>query len=51
VQRTHQSRHLHFKQEVEKHLTGKETEAYELVTFKLYRSQLPVVEQALRPRA
>jgi hypothetical protein len=36
-----------FKQEVERYLTGKETEAYELVTFKLYRSQLPVVEQAL----
>jgi hypothetical protein len=36
-----------FKQEVEKHLTGKETEAYELVTSKLYHSQLPVVEQAL----
>ncbi len=35
-----------FKREVEKHLTGKETEPYELVTFKLYRSQLPVVEQA-----
>jgi hypothetical protein len=33
--------------EVEKHLTGKDTEPYELVTFKLYRSQLPVVEQAL----
>jgi hypothetical protein len=36
-----------FKREVERHLTGKETEPYELVTFKLYRSQLPVVEQAL----
>jgi hypothetical protein len=36
-----------FKCEVEKHLTGKDTEPYELVTFKLYKSQLPVVEQAL----
>jgi hypothetical protein len=36
-----------FKHEVEKHLTGKDTEPYELVTFKLYKSQLPVVEQAL----
>ncbi len=36
-----------FKREVEKHLTGKDTEPYELVTFELYKSQLPVVEQAL----
>ncbi len=36
-----------FKREVERHLTGKDTEPYELVTFKLYKSQLPVVEQAL----
>jgi hypothetical protein len=36
-----------FKHEVEKHLTGKDTEPYELITFKLYKSQLPVVEQAI----
>jgi hypothetical protein len=36
-----------FKREVEKHLTGKDSEPYELVTFKLYKSQLPVVEEAL----
>lgn len=36
-----------FKREVEKHLTGKETEPYELVYFKLYKSQLPVIEEAL----
>jgi len=36
-----------FKREVEKHLTGKETEPYEIISFKLYKSQLPVVEQAL----
>src|SRR5438067_10434956 len=35
-----------FKQEVERELTG-DSEPYELVTFKLYKSQLPVVEQAL----
>jgi hypothetical protein len=29
------------------HLTGKETEAWEIVYFKLYKSQLPVVEKAL----
>jgi len=36
-----------FKREVEKHLTGRETEAWELLYFKLYKSQLKVVEQAL----
>ena len=36
-----------FKREVERHLTGKETEAWEIVYFKLYKSQLPVVEKAL----
>jgi hypothetical protein len=35
-----------FKQEVERELTG-DSEPYELVTFKLYKSQLPVVEQAI----
>jgi len=36
-----------FKGEVEKHLTGKETEPWDLIYFKLYKSQLPVVERAL----
>ncbi|MGB9506647.1 MAG: hypothetical protein WBQ91_10695, partial [Candidatus Acidiferrum sp.] len=36
-----------FKREVERHLTGKETEPWEIVYFKLYKSQLPVVERAL----
>ena len=36
-----------FKREVEKELTGKETEPWEIVYFKLYKSQIPVVEQAL----
>src|SRR5438105_3364089 len=40
-----------FKWEVEKHITGKETEPYELVYFKLYKSKLPVVEQALETAA
>jgi hypothetical protein len=30
-----------FKREVERHLTGKETEPYEIIYFKLYKSQLP----------
>jgi hypothetical protein len=36
-----------FKREVERHLTGQETESWELIYFKLYKSQLPVIEQAL----
>jgi hypothetical protein len=36
-----------FKREVERHLTGKETEAWEIVYFKFCKSQLPVVEKAL----
>ncbi len=36
-----------FKREVERHLTGKETEPWEIIYFKLYKSQLPVVEKAL----
>ena len=36
-----------FKREVERHLTGRETEAWELLYFKMYKSQLAVVEQAL----
>jgi hypothetical protein len=36
-----------FKREVERHLTGKETEPWEIIYFKLYKSQVPVVEKAL----
>src|SRR5450755_1944909 len=40
-----------FKREVERYLTGKETEPWEIIYFKLYKSQLPVVEQALETTA
>lgn len=40
-----------FKREVEKHLTGKGTEPHELVYFKIYKSQLPVIEEALQVAA
>jgi hypothetical protein len=40
-----------FKREVERHLTGKDSEPYEMVYFKLYKSQLGVVEQALETAA
>jgi len=40
-----------FKREVEKELTGKETESWEIVYFKIYKSQIPVIEQALETAA
>ena len=40
-----------FKREVEKHLTGQETEPWEIIYFKLYKSQLPVIERALETAA
>ena len=40
-----------FKGEVERHLTGKETETWEILYFKVYKSQLQVVEQALEAAA
>jgi hypothetical protein len=33
-----------FKREVEKELTGKDTEPHEILYVKVYRSQIPVVE-------
>ena len=40
-----------FKDEVQRHLTGKDTEPWEIIYFKLYKSQIPVVEQALETAA
>jgi hypothetical protein len=40
-----------FKREVDKHLTGTETEPTEIIYFKLYKSQIPVVEQAIETAA
>jgi len=36
-----------FKREVEKELTGKEEEPSELIYFKVYKSQMSVIEQAI----
>jgi hypothetical protein len=50
----HKARELpkeEFQREVERHLTGQETEPWEIIYFKLYKSQLPVVEQALETAA
>jgi len=40
-----------FKREVERHLTGKDTELTEIIYFKLYKSQVPVIEQAVETAA
>jgi hypothetical protein len=32
---------------VEKELTGRETEPHEIIYFKVYKSQIPAIEQAL----
>jgi hypothetical protein len=36
-----------FQREVEKELTGKDSEPWEIIYFKLYKSQVPVIEQAI----
>jgi hypothetical protein len=36
-----------FRREVEKELTGRETEPWEIIYFKVYKSQIPVIEEAL----
>jgi len=40
-----------FKRTVEKHLTGRETEPWEILYFKVYKSQLAVIEQGLETAA
>jgi len=40
-----------FRREVEKELTGRYTEPHEIIYFKLYKSQIPIVEQALETAA
>jgi len=36
-----------FAREVEKELTGRDSEPHEIIYFKIYRSQIPIIEQAL----
>ena len=40
-----------FCREVEKELTGKDSEPHELIYFKVYKSQIPVIEQAIETAA
>lgn len=52
--RLHKARQMpkeDFKLEVEKELTGRETEPWEIIYFKLYQSQMPVVEKAIETAA
>ena len=36
-----------FKRVVEHHLTGKDTEPWEIIYFKLYKTQIPIIESAI----
>jgi hypothetical protein len=50
----HRARELptdQFRLAIEKELTGKETEPWEIVYFKLYESQIPVVDRAIETAA
>ena len=40
-----------FKREVEREVTGKDAEPAEIIYFKLYKSQIPVIEQAIETAA
>jgi hypothetical protein len=40
-----------FRREVEKELTGEDSEPWELLYFKLYKSQIPIIDQALETAA
>jgi hypothetical protein len=40
-----------FKREVEKQLTGRESEPHEIIYFKVYKSQIPVIDQAIETAA
>ena len=43
--------HQEFQREVEKELTGHDSEPHELMYFKVYKSQIPVIEQAIETAA
>ena len=50
----HKARQLpreEFQREVAKELAGKDSEPSELIYFKVYRSQIPVIEQAIQTAA
>jgi hypothetical protein len=43
--------HQEFQREVEKELNGQDSEPHELIYFKVYQSQVPVIEQAIETAA
>jgi hypothetical protein len=50
----HKARELpkeEFQHKVEKELTGRDSEPWEIIYFKLYKSQIPVIEQAIETAA
>jgi hypothetical protein len=51
VHKAREMRREDFRREVEKELTGKEEEPSELIYFKIYKSQIPVIEQAIETAA
>jgi len=51
LHKARQMRKEDFKKEVEKELTGRETEPWEIIYFKLYQSQMPVIEKAIETAA
>jgi hypothetical protein len=40
-----------FQKEVERELTGRETEPWEIIYFKLYQSHMPVIDKAIETAA
>jgi hypothetical protein len=40
-----------FKREVEKQLTGRESEPHDIIYFKVYKTQIPIIEQAIETAA
>lgn len=47
LHKAHSLRTEDFKREVDRHLTGQETEPWDVIYFKLFKSQVPVIERAL----
>jgi hypothetical protein len=43
--------HRDAEQEVERELTGRESEPWEIIYFKVYKTQIPVIEQAIETAA
>jgi hypothetical protein len=51
VHKARSMRREEFTREVEKELTGRETESHAIIYFKVYKSQLPVIDQAIETAA